>query len=157
LDVSNNQLYIIDLSPLASCTNLRLLNLRNNGLSIGIDLSPLASCANLEEIDLCCNELTSIGLSPLASCTNLKALALFSNKLTSIDLSPLTSCESLRRLDLNGNRLNTIDLLPLWNLSLEILSISINDDLDSVSCAQVCDFIDEHPSCDVPTGWGCDR
>ena len=134
-------------------TTLEYLCLVDNNLT-SIDLSPLASCVNLRWLYLSGNQLTSIDLSPLASCTNLRSLEFFDNQLTSIDLSPLASCADLLRLYLNGNQLTSIDLTPLWDLDSLALWLD-NNDLDSASCAHVCDFIDEHPDCWVRTDCDC--
>ncbi|RKZ30679.1 hypothetical protein DRQ33_07685, partial [bacterium] len=112
LDLGDNNLTSIDLSPLSSCTNLLNLKLDNNNLT-SIDLAPLASCTNLQRLYLYNNQLTSIDLAPISSCTNLQKLYLGGNDLTSIDLSPLSSCTNLQGLYLSCNNLTSIDLLPL--------------------------------------------
>ena len=152
--LGNNQLTSIDLSPLSLCANLLWLIFSSNQLT-SINLSPLSSCANLQLFWLGGNQLTSVDLSPLASCDNLHRLALGSNELASIDLSPLSSCPNLQGLYLDYNQLTSIDLSPIWDLdSLEDLYLNDND-LDSASCAQVCNFIDAHPDCNVWTDCTC--
>ena len=191
LDLTLNQLTVIDLSPLSSCTNLLQLTLANNKLT-SIDLSPLSSCINLEELCLGdylsppwnpteYNRITSIDLSPLSSCTNLERLSFYANQISNIDISPLSPCTNLEELCLSynwlanidlsplsfctnltglyldGNWLTSIDLSPLWELHTLIRFYLRDNDLDASSCAQVCDFIDEHPSCYVSTDCDCGR
>lgn len=110
---------------------------------------------NLERLIIHWNDLTSINLSLLALCANLEWLDLSCNRLTNIDLTPLSSCMNLWYLDIYYNNLTSIDLTSLWDLdSLEYLFLHRNY-LDSTSCAHVCDFIDEHPDCDVWTDCDC--
>ena len=136
--------------------NLEVLHLGVNSLS-SIDLSPLSSCTNLERLIIYWNDLTSIDLTPLSSCSNLEVLSLCNNSLTNIDLSPLTSCTNFWLLDLSSNQLTSIDLSPIWtSYSLQHLFL-YNNALDSASCAQVCDFIDEHPDCNVNTDCSCGK
>ena len=62
---------IKDLSPLSSCTRLKMLLLGGN-YEIK-DLSPLSVCTNLEELEIC-GIRPETSLLPLASCTRLKEL-----------------------------------------------------------------------------------
>ena len=100
---------ITDLSPLASCTELKDLNLIFCDQIT--DLSPLASCTALTSLDLMyCDQITD--LSPLASCTSLTNVDLRS--CTSIrNLSPLINHPTLSNLiDRNGEK---VDLASLSN------------------------------------------
>jgi len=154
LSINYNPLTSIDLSPLASCTNLDKFVLNNNQLT-SIDLLPLTPCINLYWLLLDHNQFTSIDLSPVGSFVNLNRLWLHRNQFTSIDLSPLSSCTGLMFFFIRENQLTAIDMLPLWELEfLEVFELQMND-LDSVSCAHVCDFIDEHPDCNVRTDCVC--
>ncbi len=153
LNVSYNNLTSIDLSPLSNCRNLKRIILFQNQLT-EIDISPLSSCINLESLNLDNNSIEYIDITALSSCKIFNSLFLFHNNLLSIDLSPLSSCEYLTRIYLSDNQLTNIDLTPLWNLTLSYLYINGNP-LDSASCAQVCDFITDHPSCDVYTDCDC--
>lgn len=63
-------------------STLEYLGLHSNQLT-SIDLSPLASCANLRGVDLWDNQLTSIDLSPLWELDSLGHLYLHENDLDS--------------------------------------------------------------------------
>ncbi len=80
---------IVDLSPLASLTNLVSLEVPGNQI---VDVSPLASLTRLERLNLRSNEIVDV--SPLASLTRLEELWLGGNEI--VDVSPLAS---LNRLD----------------------------------------------------------
>ncbi|RKZ33131.1 hypothetical protein DRQ33_04725 [bacterium] len=175
LSLDWNNLTELDLCPLTHCQNLRLLSLYENRL-VAIDLTPLEYCINVQMLDIGHNELTTINLSPLSNCINLQFIYFDWNKLTSVellsnpnveyihldnnlltdvDLSPLSLCTNLKWLHLENNRLTSIELSPIWELdSLFRLYLS-NNSFHSVSCAQICDFIDEHPNCQVRTDCDC--
>ncbi len=112
IDLGKKGISTINLTPLASCTNLQKLWLDENQL-LSIDLTSLASCSNLQELYLYTNQLKSIDLTPLASCIDLKALGLDENQLESIDLTPIFNCANLQTLYLSDNQLQNIDLYPL--------------------------------------------
>ena len=154
LSLFANNLADIDLSPLASCTNLKLLYLDDNTI-FNIDLTPLATCVNLERLELEFNALLGIDLAPLTSCINLEALQFDFNFLEYIDLTPLESCINLETLHLDFNFLTTIDLTPLWDLdSLDDIMLRYNN-LDSASCTHICDFIEAHPDCYLWSDCSC--
>jgi Leucine-rich repeat (LRR) protein len=115
---------------------LRFINLSENKLS-NVNLSPLNQCGGLEEllldknqmievelfgqtrvkrIDLKKNLLTRVDFAPLIHCENLVHLTLSDNKLEELDLEPLGSCKNLKSLDLQNNRLRSLDLSPLQDL-----------------------------------------
>jgi Leucine-rich repeat (LRR) protein len=112
LDLYNNRIKRIDLSPLSSLTNLREVRLNENQLR-NIDLEPMGFLDSLEELDLSWNQIQELNLSPLRHCSNLRSLGLQGNRLTDIDLGPLGSCQKLERLQLYRNLLRQIDLRPL--------------------------------------------
>ena len=102
---------ISNLSPLASLTNLTVLNLRRTAVS---DVSPLASLTNLEELNLWGTAVSDV--SPLASLTNLTVLDLVDTAVS--DISPLASLTNLVELDLRGIDVSDISLLAnLTNLT----------------------------------------
>lgn len=80
IDLSNQGIESIDLSPLSSCKDLRKLILKNNSLK-SIDLSPLSSCSSLNLLDLGNNQMRSVDLSPLRNCTQLETLYIYWNYL----------------------------------------------------------------------------
>jgi Leucine-rich repeat (LRR) protein len=93
--------HISDLSPLVSCTRLKMLCLADSRIT---DLSPLASLSLLEMLDLSNDdgfeELHASDLSPLTHCKKLTTLDLSNNRGIR-DLSPLSHCPDLRDLDLS--------------------------------------------------------
>ena len=129
--------------------------LHEMGISDPNCLSGIEQYPTLHWLSLQYNQLTSIDLLPLSSCPDLLILSLYGNQLTSIDLTPLSSCTNFMWLELTFNQLTSIDLSPIWGLDLLGLYLD-NNYLDSTSCAHVCDYIDEHPSCDVLTDCDCD-
>ena len=133
---------ITDISPLASLTYLKTLNLQNCGLVnlnslrnltnltiifLGFnqisDISPLAGLTNLTDLDLESNRISDI--SPLANLINLVGLELCRNLI--IDFSPLTNLNNLRQLWIEHNFGN--DFSPLQGLNLK-----------SFRYDEVCDF-----------------
>lgn len=114
VNLRNNLLNGIDLSPLTTCTKLITLSLNFNRLN-AIDLEPLRNHTDLKYLYLYQNRFTEIDLSPLENCSRLLWLLLSFNNLSSIDLSPLANCLDITRLDLNNNGISSIDISPLEN------------------------------------------
>lgn len=115
ISLAANDLEVVDLTPLQSCTALTVLSLNSNRIST-LDISPLESCTKLERLWLHDNCLESIDLSPISSCKALRSLYLEDNSLhdATLDLSPLGHTHNLRSLRLGGNRLGgKLDLTPL--------------------------------------------
>lgn len=126
LDLSFNQIDTINLSPIKACSHLEALILGNNKLK-SIDLTPLNSCINLGYLDLTVNRLSSIDLTPLRNCSNLEAFFLGTNPLISIDLSPISECTNLAALSMSFCRFTSIDFSPLRQcIRLRILFVSHN-------------------------------
>jgi len=103
IDLYDESIKTIDLSPLSSFKDLRKLNLGYNDLE-RVDLSALSSCTRLEEFYLSSRNLKDVDISPLATCARLKKIYLsldyhFPNK---VDLSALRSCTELESLELAG-------------------------------------------------------
>ena len=120
LDLGKNQ--IVDLTPLASLKNLTYLGLWQNQIT---DLTPLASLTNLTSLHLSGNQVTDLTL--LTSLTNLTLLRLGSNQIT--DLTPLASLTNLTSLDLGWNQI--VDLTPLASLTnLTLLDLDSNQIAD---------------------------
>eukprot|EP00177_Eucheuma_denticulatum_P002906 GFKZ01005224.1.p1 GENE.GFKZ01005224.1~~GFKZ01005224.1.p1 ORF type:complete len:1028 (+),score=114.02 GFKZ01005224.1:673-3756(+) len=115
ISLAANDLEVVDLTPLQSCTALTVLSLNSNRIAT-LDISPLKSCTKLERLWLHDNCLESIDLSPISSCKALRSLYLEDNSLhdATIDLTPLGHTTNLRSLRLGGNRLGgKLDLTPL--------------------------------------------
>ncbi|MHA1416781.1 MAG: leucine-rich repeat protein, partial [Candidatus Heimdallarchaeaceae archaeon] len=103
INLSNKNIKSIDLSNLALCTNIEVIDLSANQLE-EIELTPIVN-TELETVILSENSLKSIDLSPLAQCTNLEELILAGNELEEIDLSPLSQCTKLEELSLFVNKI----------------------------------------------------
>ncbi len=113
---------IVDVSPIASLKNLKVLLLAGNQIQ---DVSPLSSLTNLEELDLYFNQISDI--KPLSFLINLKKLALNSNK--GFDLSPLSNLKNLTFLQLTGLRIKDVSPLPSLT-KLETLKLGWNEITD---------------------------
>ncbi len=135
LDLKNNKLESIDLSPLTNCTKLVDIYLRVNMLS-SIDLSPLQNKKELDYLGLSSNRLTSIDLTPLQSCDKFRSLSLRKNELTSLDLSPLQSLQNLRVLYLNKNRFTSLDLSPIEHIVAELVIFEVDKGTDTKGIAK---------------------
>ncbi len=112
----------IDLSFLASLTQLDTLDLSSTGVS---DVSPLASLTQLETLDLSSTGVSDV--SPLASLTQLQTLNLGSTGVS--DVSPLASLTQLETLDLSSTGVS--DVSPLASLTqlqtLDLRSTGVSD------------------------------
>ncbi len=105
-----------------------------------LDLTPLASCSRLKTIELWQNEnLTNLDLTPLQELKELEVLSLADNALESIDLTPLQHCQNLRKLHLHENPLKELDLTPLMNLP-RLEEVTVKD----ISIIQHPDLHDEN-------------
>jgi hypothetical protein len=78
----------VDLSNLRKCTKLVTLNLANNMLE-ELDLTPLSGNETLVELRLENNHLPSLDLWPLANCSALTRLNLTQTRLQNLDLTPV--------------------------------------------------------------------
>ena len=120
LDLSSTG--VSDVSPLASLTQLQTLNLGSTGVS---DVSPLASLTQLETLDLSSTGVSDV--SPLASLTQLQTLNLGSTGVS--DVSPLASLTQLETLDLSSTGVS--DVSPLASLTqlqtLNLRSTGVSD------------------------------
>ncbi len=137
-----------DLGTLSHCTNLRSLHISRTAVS---SLAPLASCTQLEILNLCsCGLVTS--LAPLAHCSNLKSLNASYTGITSLD--PLASCTQLETLFVESCHQIT-SLAPLAGLiSLKVLNsrdtrVSDLTPLADLFCLETLDLRDCHNITDV--------
>ncbi len=129
---TGNLLQITDLTGLAYCKNLYILNI--SGLNIENGLSEISALTKLEAlIANNCNisSLSSGGTPVLAGMHNLKLLDLSNNALTSLDtvLDADTAYGRLKEIYLNDNELNSISQLANAPF-VQILALS-NNNLDS--------------------------
>lgn len=102
-----------DLTPLASLTSLRSLDLGNDSVT---DLSPLSALSQLETAYLSFNQITD--LTPLSSLTRLKQLYLDQNAIS--DVTPLAGLADLWILQLDTNSIT--DLSPLAPMAAQIVA-----------------------------------
>ena len=109
IDISDNELTRIDLSPLSDALNLYSLNLSNNDLK-EIDLSPLAGLERFSLLMASSNRISEIDLAPLSLCPRMKILNIQDNRIHTIDLEPLCCCDSLRAIWLYNNQLSDISV-----------------------------------------------
>ena len=108
--------YVTDLSPIATLTALRYLNVGANQVS---DVKPLANLTHLTGLSLWYNQVTDI--TPLRSLTALTYLNLADNYVS--DLRPLANLINLEKLDLFDNEVvNIAPLAALKNLNHLILT-----------------------------------
>ena len=111
--------HALDITPLAGLTNLKELNLLDNGLS---DITPLQNLTKLEQLNLVKNHITDI--TPLHNMTNLWQLYLTKNQIT--DVTPLSGMGSkLKQLFLGNNKIS--DISTLGGLKhLDMLELNAN-------------------------------
>ena len=115
---------------------MRRLDLRNCGLSTFPDISPLN--ATLENLDLCCNNISSVPHTSLEEFKSLKFIHLTDNPLGYIPNLGNASA-SIKRLDLENTGLVTSTCLnfePFFNLRRLILAKNNLDDViwESLQC-----------------------
>lgn len=115
----SNPLPILDLSGIASLTNLEFLSITNGSVS---DISPLAELKKLRQLYLYGNNISDI--TPLSSLKQLKVLRLRGNNIT--DIYPLESLTSLRVLRMGRNNITDISSLKYMK-QLENLSLYSNN------------------------------
>jgi hypothetical protein len=140
--------HLLDLSPLASCPNLRGLYLID--LRACVDLTALGNLPVFRHLVLKWSPRWSLDyedcsfvrdLSPLSRCTNLQHLALVDCRNIK-DLSPLASCTQLRRLSMTGlPGLSDISPLASCNL-LESVDLSGCPDITNISPLASCSMIE---------------
>jgi hypothetical protein len=120
--------YLSDLSPLASCSKMEKLQMRDSSVT---DISVVASMPLLQEFNcqkpwLGRRRLTSVRkLSPLLSCPMLRVLRLDGN-IELKDLCSLSGCTSLELLNING--------CPLIN---NLAPLSALAKLKELSCREI--------------------
>jgi hypothetical protein len=134
LDLYENALERLDLSPLAASGKLRDLDVSWNHLH-DLDTSPLGSCENLETLSLEANRLGAV--SPeICKLGRLKVLKLGLNKLASLP-DCMGSMAGLKRLEISSNPLSRLpdsfsllqglEALKIVNVPLEELPASMEN------------------------------
>ena len=103
-----NQTSVIDVTPLATLTNLQTLYLNQTSVS---DVTPLATLTNLQQLYL--NQTSVSDVTPLATLTNLEWLGL--NQTSVSDVTPLATLANLQWLYLNQTSVS--DVTPLATLT----------------------------------------
>ena len=148
VDFSNEDLVLIDLSPIVHLNNLHTLKLNNNKI-VKINLNPIRYCGNLEVLELQQNKLRELDFEPLHNCVFLKKIDVSKNLIDYFDFKPLKKCKNLEWLNFSYNGVQSIDLVPLLaccNLRhLEfrgnpiscstIYPNSINESTDRIECS----------------------
>ena len=123
--VNNNA--VSDISPLATLTQLKKLNLGDNSI---MDVAPLANLTQLTTLDLYNNSIVDV--APLANLIQLQWLSLNNNSIT--DAAPLAGLIQLQWLNLYNNSI--VDVVPLANLiQLQWLSLNNNSITDAAPLA----------------------
>ncbi|MHA1948867.1 MAG: hypothetical protein ACW987_03275 [Candidatus Thorarchaeota archaeon] len=79
-----------------------------------VDLSEVANCFELEILNLSNNMMEEVDLTPLSESGTLTTLLLENNHLTTLDLWPLSKCNDLVTIHLKNNRLAGLDLTPVF-------------------------------------------
>lgn len=147
LDISHNELTVLDARSLQHLTQLKRLKAAHNKLSAIPNLgshphltdlnlahnaipeltSDLKKLPQLRNLDLSFNKITSIPAGVFTNSSNLQRLFLSSNKISSIKNGSLENLTSLQTLQLNRNRLSTIPKNLFLNLkSLKQLELEKN-------------------------------
>ncbi|KAG7190385.1 hypothetical protein KM043_006493 [Ampulex compressa] len=126
LDLSKNDIYVIEVNIFKNLTNLRRLDLSENKLTT-IDEGSFNGLENLERLDLSKNQITTIDAYAFRKLSNLKRLDLSGNKLNTLASSLFHDLLALDRLKLNGNDLLTLKEGTFHGLkSLKQLDLSNN-------------------------------
>jgi Leucine-rich repeat (LRR) protein len=110
----------LKVNPEEICINLDLRDIAT------IDLLPLAWCSKLEDLNIRNNQLTEIDLSPLEKCSKLRVLRLNNNLLQTVDLAPLENCSNLIELALNANKIRRLDISPLFHCH-NLVDLNLDD------------------------------
>jgi len=126
LNLSDNQLVSVDLSPLENFSTLEELDFEYNKL-VSMDITLLQNCQRLKKLYLGSNQLATIDLTALKNSKKLQKLSLDDNQIALIDLTPLKNCSKLQVLTLDSNQLDSVDLSPLKNCpKLRVLTLDDN-------------------------------
>ena len=132
-----------DLSPLASLTSLRYLDLGDNQIS---DLSPLSALTSLRYLNLGDNQISD--LSPLSALIDLRYLSLISNPLS--DLGPLSNLTNLEELEIAYCKVSDVSpLAGLVNLRVLIMHHNLTRDFTPLSGLKNLTYFDHGGICEI--------
>lgn len=136
LSLNRNLLKRLDLTPLQTCRDLKVLDLGcNDFYGFLLDLTPLEQCP-LEQIFLegditLASDEPNISKVKLGKFPHLETLDMHQNALKEVDLSRLAGCIKLDMLDLSWNQLEKANLEQLSACkNLRILNLNVNHLLD---------------------------
>jgi Leucine-rich repeat (LRR) protein len=129
IDLSQNNLILIDKSPFFDLVNLKELNLSHNFL-LGINSTSLKGLRNLETLDIGYNQLTVVDSVVFSGLINLKILYLNNNNLKVVPVFSINNqvlVANLQFLYLQNNKINYIPFNSLQNLKkLEHINLKNN-------------------------------
>ncbi|XP_012136170.2 remoulade isoform X1 [Megachile rotundata] len=126
LDLSKNNIYVIEVNIFKNLTNLRRLNLSQNGIT-SINEGCFNGLGNLERLDLSKNQISTIDTYTFRKLPNLKRLDLSGNNISAVKPSLFHDLLTLERLKLNENKLTTLKEGTFYSLkSLKQLDLSNN-------------------------------
>ncbi|KAK0159144.1 hypothetical protein PV328_010066 [Microctonus aethiopoides] len=107
LDISKNNIYVIEAEIFKNLTNLRRLDISNNKIT-ALGEGSFNGLGNLERLDLSKNQISFIDPLAFRQLVNLKKLDLSTNKLSTVAPTLFHDLLALERLKLNGNTLKTL-------------------------------------------------
>ncbi|KAJ8021893.1 Leucine-rich repeat and fibronectin type-III domain-containing protein 5 [Holothuria leucospilota] len=126
LDVSQNNISVIQPGAFVGMVSLDKLHLNSNSLEI-INFTTFAGAEKIRYLNLARNKIYAIEPGSFAGLRRLMLLNLNINKLTSIPADVFDSLPHLGQLCLDGNRITTIAPLAFQNLNkLKILRLNSN-------------------------------
>ncbi|MFW9931774.1 MAG: leucine-rich repeat domain-containing protein [Candidatus Thorarchaeota archaeon] len=156
--LANEGIQVLEIICDSTNVTLKRINLQNNYLR-SIDLTPLANFQSLELLNLSKNKLDMVDLNPIKKCRGLKALVLSQNPIRFIDLTPLGNLTKLEEINLHGNQLQSVDLSPIYATDLlKFLTLhknrveSENDEDEKYSLTMKCLDITPIHACKKLTG-----
>ncbi|XP_076245480.1 remoulade [Calliopsis andreniformis] len=126
LDLSKNNIYVIEVNIFKNLTNLKRLDLSQNNIT-SIGEGCFSGLENLERLDLSKNQISIIDAYTFKKLLNLKRLDLSGNNISTVIPSLFHDLLALERLKLNDNKLTTLKEGTFYGLlSLKILDVSNN-------------------------------
>lgn len=128
LDLSRNEIRVLELEPFRTLRTLEVLNLSANSL-IKIDSGSFSGLSNLKCLDLSRNNLITIDDQALTPLTFLQYLNLSNNRLEVLDEACFSSLIMLQQLDVSWNRLARVAPGSLQLPSLSRLLLAGNPQL----------------------------
>ncbi|VDK72824.1 unnamed protein product [Litomosoides sigmodontis] len=127
LDLSFNEIDVLDVKIFKYQTKLRVLRLRGNQLS-SIQPDSFVGLSQLQMLDLSANRLTQLDPFSFPELSHLRELTVSSNLLTTLLPDTFAGLKNLQQLDLSNNRLHTIARHLFHDVStLRLLDLSHNN------------------------------